>query len=314
MPHISIVIPVYNSQENLKTCLDSILKQSFADFEVIMIDDGSKDYSGKICDKYSKIDERFFAYHFENSGVATARNRGMFLAKGDWITFIDSDDWIDPNYLNSMVNLLKKNPNSKCAINTKVSVNDNDYYMEWKFDSDKRTLCDDDVRLLISNKMPTSMWCYMFKKECLDGILVDPDIHFFEDVDFLLRIFQRGYECVLNAEGGYHYRQGSYTHTKLTWKTVTAFTMVDKQASRGMCAELCDYLEEKMILNVATVGAVDGDYDKEINKVLKKRARDYIRKKSNRKKNIRNEIIIRIIAFSPKLYYFLSRVKNRDKK
>ena len=91
-PLISIIIPVYNSEKTLKRCVDSILNQTFRDWELFLIDDGSTDESGKMCDQYAVIDERIKVFHKENGGVSSARNMGLDYAIGEWITFVDSDD------------------------------------------------------------------------------------------------------------------------------------------------------------------------------------------------------------------------------
>lgn len=96
---ISIIIPVYNAGELLQQCLDSVKKQTFKGWECILIDDGSSDDSGKICDEYAKKDERFSVIHQENQGVSAARNVGLDNAKGEWIGFVDADDWIENDYL-----------------------------------------------------------------------------------------------------------------------------------------------------------------------------------------------------------------------
>ena len=96
---ISIIIPVYNVEKYLAKCIDSILNQAFTDWELILIDDGSVDQSGKICDEYACKDNRIKVTHKKNEGVSKARNTGITLAKGEYICFIDSDDWIDVNYL-----------------------------------------------------------------------------------------------------------------------------------------------------------------------------------------------------------------------
>ncbi len=98
-PKISIIIPVYKVEKYLRRCLDSIVAQTFTDWECILIDDGSPDNSGKICDEYAANDERFRVFHQENQGVSAARNKGLDEAKGEWITFVDSDDWVDEKYL-----------------------------------------------------------------------------------------------------------------------------------------------------------------------------------------------------------------------
>lgn len=98
-PKISIIIPVFNTENYLHRCVDSILSQTYQDFEILLIDDGSTDRSGEICDQYAKLDNRIRVYHKENGGVSSARNWGLKNASGYWITFIDADDWIDKETL-----------------------------------------------------------------------------------------------------------------------------------------------------------------------------------------------------------------------
>ncbi|WP_455640378.1 glycosyltransferase family 2 protein [Parabacteroides sp.] len=95
----SVIIPVYNSELYLEKCLDSLLEQSYPDFEVLLIDDGSTDKSGAICDEYAKKDTRFRVFHQKNEGVSAARNKGLSVARGKYISFVDSDDWVTPDYL-----------------------------------------------------------------------------------------------------------------------------------------------------------------------------------------------------------------------
>lgn len=97
MPVISIIIPVYNAGKYLCTCLDSITTQTYKDWELILVDDGSKDYSGPICDEYAAKDPRIKVIHKDNGGVSSARNEGLKVAKGEWIYFCDSDDQLTSN-------------------------------------------------------------------------------------------------------------------------------------------------------------------------------------------------------------------------
>ena len=93
---ISIIVPIYNAEQYLHRCIDSILAQSYIDFELLLIDDGSPDNCGAICDEYANQDSRVHVFHKENEGVSSARNLGMAHAQGDWITFIDADDYVHP--------------------------------------------------------------------------------------------------------------------------------------------------------------------------------------------------------------------------
>lgn len=101
---ISVIIPVYNAEKTLHRCVDSILVQTFSDFEVLLIDDGCKDNSGNICDEYAKKDSRVKVVHKDNGGVSSARNVGLDKAKGEWITFIDADDYIASDFFSVIDN------------------------------------------------------------------------------------------------------------------------------------------------------------------------------------------------------------------
>lgn len=101
-PTLSIIVPVYKVEKYLQECIDSILAQTFSNFELILVDDGSPDQSGAICDKYALKDNRVLAIHKPNGGVSSARNLGLEKARGEWVTFIDSDDFISPTYIEGL--------------------------------------------------------------------------------------------------------------------------------------------------------------------------------------------------------------------
>jgi glycosyltransferase EpsH len=109
MKAISVIIPVYNTEQHLRQCLDSVLAQSFTDFEIILVDDGSTDGSELICDEYAQKDSRVRVIHQTNQGVSPARNAAMKIAEGKYITFIDSDDFVDDGFFMHAYNTLEKN-------------------------------------------------------------------------------------------------------------------------------------------------------------------------------------------------------------
>ncbi len=95
---ISVIVPVYNVEPYLRQCLDSLVEQTFTDVEIILIDDGSVDGCPQICDAYREQDDRFVVFHTENRGLSAARNLGIDNARGEWIMFVDSDDWVEPGF------------------------------------------------------------------------------------------------------------------------------------------------------------------------------------------------------------------------
>lgn len=119
-PLISVIIPVYNAAPYLRRCVDSLLSQTFHDFELILVDDGSKDGSGEMCEEYVNEDTekgvRVVAIHQSNAGVSTTRNRGMEAAKGQYISFVDADDWVEPCFLQAFAEEVEKHPNVDCVV------------------------------------------------------------------------------------------------------------------------------------------------------------------------------------------------------
>lgn len=124
MPEVSIIVPVYKAEKTLSRCINSILSQSYADFQLILVEDGSPDDSGLLCDRYSATDPRIRVIHQANSGVSIARNKGISLATGDHILFVDSDDYLDSEYISQL--LMHKSDLTICGIETR---DDKDHFL-----------------------------------------------------------------------------------------------------------------------------------------------------------------------------------------
>ena len=107
-PKVSVIVPVYNAQEKLRRCIESILRQDFTNFELLLMDDGSKDESGKVCDEYAAKYSRIYVLHKENSGVSDTRNQAIRLARGEYLQFVDSDDWLTPEATGLLVSTMEK--------------------------------------------------------------------------------------------------------------------------------------------------------------------------------------------------------------
>ena len=105
---VSVIIPAYNIEDYIGRCLDSIISQTYKNLEIIVVDDGSRDYTGEILDNYAKKDRRIKVIHKENGGVSSARNKGIEAAEGDYIGFIDGDDLIEPGMYKTLVDLLEE--------------------------------------------------------------------------------------------------------------------------------------------------------------------------------------------------------------
>ena len=184
MEEISVVIPVYNVQDFLKDCVDSVLSQSFTDIKVILVDDGSKDSSGWLCDEYSKGDPRITVIHKENGGLSSARNAGIewTIRNSDckWICFIDSDDWVHKDYLKLLYNAAVQNNAqvsvcyySDVSVRKKVDTIENDPVMEmWTAE---------DAYTLRSNGPVAYAWNKLYSIDCFKDIRF-PEGKYWEDL------------------------------------------------------------------------------------------------------------------------------------
>ena len=130
MSFISIVIPVYNTAQYLPRCIESVLNQSFRDFELLLVDDGSTDGSGDICDRYENKDNRIRVFHKKNGGVSSARNLGIVNAFGEWLLFVDSDDEILPNALQTLVDCISDDVDSVLGGIVEVNENGDEWALE----------------------------------------------------------------------------------------------------------------------------------------------------------------------------------------
>lgn len=164
---ISIIVPVYNVEPYLRRCLDSIIEQTYRDLEILVIDDGSTDQSGKICDEYAELDERIRVTHTENRGLSCARNRGLDNATGDWIGFVDSDDWIEPDMYEVLL---------KRAEETGADIVECGYYKEFKNTSEEMPSVTeiisetDAIEALVYGKITGLVWNKVYKRDIFSTV------------------------------------------------------------------------------------------------------------------------------------------------
>lgn len=221
-PLISIIVPVYNVAEYLYICLESILAQSWKKIEIILIDDGSTDESGKICDEYGKKDIRIKVIHQQNRGVSNARNRGLDYAKGDFIAFIDADDWVDRDYCEKLIELVQK---TKADIGC-CSLIGTDGRKEFEVDNqtlatgDRKTvlICDDSFEFFQWYSINGPM-CKIIRKSLIEecgNLRFDEGLCVGEDLVFYVNLLLQAKKCVAEARTMYHYliRENSAMRTK----------------------------------------------------------------------------------------------------
>lgn len=227
LPKISIIVPVYNVEKYLRCCLDSIVAQTFTDWECICVDDGSPDNSGKILDEYAAKDNRFVIIHKENGGVSSARNVGLDIARGEWISFVDSDDILVQDCFACLMSELNRNSN--------VGVLEC-YYRSFPYPRKKRFYPD---TLLNSTEWIDRVCQLVFTSDnslcCPRTMLVrcdiigeerfDEQMCIYEDVFFYLSVINKSKVCIaIYREELYLYRisTGSLTRSGVSVKGITS--------------------------------------------------------------------------------------------
>lgn len=213
MLQISVIVPVYNVEDYIDICLDSIISQTFSDFEVICINDGSKDRSAKILEQYAKFDKRLKIITTENKGLSAARNKGLEAAKGQYITFVDSDDWISHIMLEKLYCNITENKSDYVFCNITQTVPEIDYFACWDFmPKDKFNsqvtgccFCDDDVSPEIYFGMHTTAYAKLYRHDFIKKFRF-PEGLIFEDIPFAANCFLSAKKISFDLEPYYFYR------------------------------------------------------------------------------------------------------------
>lgn len=206
-PLISIIVPVYNVRDYLDTCLDSLQKQNYPKLEIILIDDGSTDGSGVVCDDYAKRDPRAKVIHQQNRGLSAARNAGLAHATGSYITFVDSDDYIAPDYVSYLFSLITKHGVllSVCAISELTLKNHQINYganFEEKLMSTEEAL----GRMLREEGFNVSAYAKMYRRDLWQGITF-PENTVHEDLGTTYKLFEKCPKIAYGPGAKYIYRK-----------------------------------------------------------------------------------------------------------
>ncbi len=209
---ISVIVPVYNVELYLRKCLDNIVEQTYRDLEILVIDDGSTDGSGRICDEFSERDERIRVYHTENHGLSAARNLGIENANGEYLGFVDSDDWIESDMYEMLI---------RKAIETDADVVECGSCAEYQ----TRTILYEKecvqvsgveaIHLLLCEKLTTTVWDKLWKRKCFNNISF-PNGRVFEDVATTFRLYEAAEKVCSIKDCKYHnnVRMNSISRTR----------------------------------------------------------------------------------------------------
>lgn len=231
MAEISVIIPVYNSAKYLECCLNSIDGQTFKDFEVIIIDDGSTDDSGKIAQAFAEKNKKFTVTHTKNAGVSSARNLGLSLAKGKYVTFVDSDDLLPQNALQILYNAVKKS-------GAEIAVGKLDYYQDGTETrltvTDEITLLDNAATLnacLEDRPISFSSCGKLYERQFLDGLKFEVGRRINEDAFFVFECFEKCSLAAVTESTCYLYRlnESSSSRAQFSEKYFDILYFLDKK-------------------------------------------------------------------------------------
>lgn len=222
---ISIIVPIYKAESFIHRCVDSVISQTYENWELLLIDDGSPDKSGAICDDYASRDSRIKVFHKQNGGVSSARNLGIENAQGEWISFLDADDYILPGFLGNLAN--------KIQLGIDLIISGSKRFGDSSLDNSIPYDCEYESNLLIINKINVKQEDYVFHGTCSYPwgkllrtsiikqyqLCFDTSMKVSEDTCFMLKYLNR-IEKVLFVKGGdymYYTSSGSKTYMQMTF-------------------------------------------------------------------------------------------------
>lgn len=280
---ISVVVPIFNVEKYLRKCIDSIIKQTYKNIEIILVDDGSPDNCGEICDEYARSDERIKVIHKKNGGLSDARNTGIDIAKGMYITFIDSDDYVEEDYIMYLYRLIKK-------YSTDISISS--YYIKdyngkkvdlgSKYQEKVLEKTECISRMLCENGFAVSAWAKMYKLELFQNVRY-PVGKLCEDNGTTYKLIEK---CNLIAYGNqskyvYIKREDSIMNSRFSKRKLDLIELTDKMAEDlyPKYPQLQDVIIKRKIQSRFSIirQILFSEYDKESIKIAKNLRKEIIR-------------------------------------
>ena len=213
---LSIVVPIYNAKPYIKRCIDSILKQTYTDFELILVDDGSTDGSENICDAYEQADDRVHVIHKKNGGLVSARNVGIKFATGTYISFVDSDDWIDEKFCEEILSRMTAEPSVDiCIAGVKQNFPDGYERLYYKVGSEQSYGGEKAfIEMFERNIFSWELWGKIFRLNLMNDIVEDESVVQLEDLERSLHVVPFAGRVIYTPSVYYHYyyRTSSMIH------------------------------------------------------------------------------------------------------
>ena len=206
-PLISIIVPIYHVEQYLNRCVESIVNQTYSNLEIILVDDGSPDNCPKMCDDWAKRDSRIKVIHKGNGGLSDARNAGRKIAKGDVISFIDSDDWIDPNFFEVMLNVMQDDESDIVSCGVKWVDEDGDLLRLVSVNEHEMLNTHDSMQeLLHDGKLKQHVWNKLYRRNVIENIPFEKG-KYHEDVFWSYQVIGRAKKISVIADSFYNYVQ-----------------------------------------------------------------------------------------------------------
>ncbi len=236
-PLISVIVPVYNAEIYLNACINSILAQTYENLEIILVDDGSPDSSGNICDTYAEKDSRIKVIHKENGGVSSARNTGLDSATGEFISFIDSDDTVHPKMFEELYKKLSETDADISSASYVRCYSPSDKVPD-EFENEKiyEFSCEEAIcALTLRKKFGVQIWAKLYRAEILEAVRFDSSISVAEDMLFLTEAILNSKKLVFFTRPLYNYvqRSESIMHTAFGDKNMTSHDAAMKMIALG---------------------------------------------------------------------------------
>ena len=236
---ISVIVPVYNVEDYLERCVESILKQTYTNFELLLINDGSTDQSGALCDQLASKNENIKVFHIKNAGVSNARNIGIQHSRGEWITFIDSDDFVTNDYLETLIGAVEGDASVGFSIACLHHIKNGEVTELSVLSGKKERWSAEQTmkELLATTRTSFFPVAKLFKKEIISKFTFNTDYHLAEDALFLTEVLlNTRCSSVFVDKPIYYYdhREGSATTsvTKHVFDTIEVYKIIIPQVSR----------------------------------------------------------------------------------
>lgn len=308
---ISIIVPVYNVELYIKNCVKTIINQTYKNIEIILIDDGSTDNSGKACDELAQTDKRIITIHKKNDGVSSARNAGLDIASGNFVTFVDADDTIKPDFIQTLHDNFEDSVDMTVCAYACVNEKNEITYFSQKTKNEKEIFSREQaIEIMLYGKVFAGhCWNKMFRKSLLTGLRFNTEMPLYEDLlfvtEYLLKAKKVSYasECLYN----YFARTTSASRGKMTSSKLKAFdalNVIDSKlkANYGSWFDsFVNYDRAVWALNCYAILCYDKKNRKTYNSFLKKQIKDYGNNKHLCKKE---KIKVFLIKINPALFYF----------